>query len=46
LHDEALEQGHEEINLNFEGFEDPHAAAPESEAEPVAHPDEAGQPKP
>jgi preprotein translocase SecF subunit len=46
LHDEALEQGHEEINLNFEGFEDPHAAAPESEAEPVAHPDDAGQPKP
>jgi preprotein translocase subunit SecF len=48
LHDEALEQGHEEINLNFEGFEDleePHAA-PESETEPAAHPDDAGQPKP
>jgi preprotein translocase subunit SecF len=46
LHDEALEQGHEEINLNFEGFENPHDAAPEYETEPVAHPDDAQQPKP
>jgi preprotein translocase subunit SecF len=46
LHDEALEQGHEEINLNFEGFENPNEAAPESETEPVAHPDDAEQPKP
>jgi protein-export SecD/SecF family membrane protein len=51
LHDEAMEQGHEEINLNFEGFEElhdaePHDAAPEAETEPVVHPDDAGQPKP
>jgi preprotein translocase SecF subunit len=46
LHDEALEQGHEEINLNFEGFENPNDAVPESETEPVAHPDDAQQPKP
>jgi preprotein translocase SecF subunit len=53
LHDEALEQGHEEINLNFEGFDEPidsraehDDSAPELGAQTPAHPDDAGQPKP
>ena len=39
LHDEALEQGHEEITMNLEGFEPEHAA-PTEHAEPSAEPDE------
>jgi preprotein translocase subunit SecF len=52
LHDEALEQGHEAITLNFEGLDEEHDAAPAAptdpalEAEPVAHPDDGGPPKP
>ncbi|HEY1429833.1 MAG TPA: protein translocase subunit SecF, partial [Candidatus Tumulicola sp.] len=52
LHDEAIEQGHETINLNFEGFEEPlesraeHDTTPEPAAETPTHPDDAGQPKP
>jgi preprotein translocase subunit SecF len=52
LHDEALEQGHEDITLNFEGLDDlpeaapPAGAEPAAEAEPPAHPDHAEPPKP
>ncbi len=51
LHDEALEQGHEAITLNFEGLDDvadatpPAGAEPAAEAEPPAHPDHAEPPK-
>jgi preprotein translocase subunit SecF len=52
LHDEALEQGHEDITLNFEGLDDvpasalpPTGAEPIAEAEPPAHPDHAEPPK-
>ncbi|HEY1681786.1 MAG TPA: protein translocase subunit SecF [Candidatus Tumulicola sp.] len=50
LHDEALEQGHEAITLNFEGLDDvaeatpPAGAEPAAEAEPPAHPDHAEPP--
>ncbi|MDP9110206.1 MAG: protein translocase subunit SecF [Candidatus Eremiobacteraeota bacterium] len=37
MHDEALEQGHEEITMNLEGFEPEHAA-PSQHGEPPAEP--------
>ena len=53
LHDEALEQGHETITLNFEGLDEvpesalpPAGVEPIAEAEPPAHPDHAEPPKP